>query len=159
MQCAAAGFDDEVAVMLTQSGSVDATDADGDTALFYAASRGRAQIVELLLQAGANPNVHRLWGGHSALAQAAAMSLPLSGSRCPPGTTMNDYWEVTLRLLRGGADPSDMYSQNIAAARHTDSGMELIREEHIASYMWLDNLIPVLVMSDSGMGLPHDRWP
>nr|WP_233613860.1 ankyrin repeat domain-containing protein [Leucobacter edaphi] len=135
MQCAAAGLDDEVAIMLTQSGSVDAVDSDGDSALFYAASRGRMRNVQLLLQAGANPNIHRRTGGNSALAQAAEMSVPSGGS--------SDHWQVALLLLRSGADPSDMYSRGIVPARHTDRGMLMIRQEHLRSYLAYDDIFPI----------------
>lgn len=151
MQCSAAGVDDEVAVMLTQSGDVNAVDADGDTALFYAAGKGQIRIVDLLLKAGANPNIHRIAGGNSPLAQAATMSLSFSGAAYPPGKTPDDYWAVTLRLIRGGAHPSDMYSRHIAAARHTDRGLQVIREEHITNYMWHDDLFPMQVNPHSGL--------
>lgn len=133
MQCAAAGLDDEVSVMLTQDGDVNAVDSDGDSALFYAASKGQVRNVELLLQAGANPNIHRHTGGNSALAQAAEMSV----------TYGSDYWQVALLLLRGGADPSDMYSRGIIPARHTDRGMLVIRPEHLRSYLSYDDMFPI----------------
>lgn len=143
MQCAASGFDDEVAVMLSQSGDLDAVDADGDSALFYAASKGQTRIVELLLQAGADPNIHRRTGGNSALAQSAVMSLSFNGAPHPRGKGPQDFWDTTLRLLRGGADPSDMYSRHIAPARHTDGGIQVIRPEHLQSYVWNDDLFPI----------------
>ena len=151
MQCAASGFDDEVAVMLSQSGDLDAVDSDGDTALFYAASKGQTRIVELLLQAGADPNIHRRTGGNSVLAQTAVMSLSFSGVPYPPGKSPNDFWDVTLRLLRGGADPSDMYSRHIAPARHADGGMQVIRQNHLRSYLWNDDLFPIQVNPHSGL--------
>ncbi|MBT2522780.1 ankyrin repeat domain-containing protein [Arthrobacter sp. ISL-28] len=144
MQCAAAGLDDEVSVMLAQSGDVNAVDTDGDSALFYAASKGQMRNVELLLRAGANPHIHRP-GGNSALAQAAGMSVAF-------GSDGGDYWQVALLLLRRGADPSDMYSRGIAPARHTDRGMLVIRPENLYSYLAYDDTFPIRVVRESFVG-------
>ena len=144
MQCAAAGLDDEVSVMLAQSGDVNAVDSDGDSALFYAASKGQVRNVELLLRAGANPHIHRP-GGISALAQAAGMSVAF-------GSDGSDYWQVALLLLRRGADPSDMYSRGIAPARRTDRGMLVIRPENLYSYLAYDDTFPIRVVRSSFVG-------
>lgn len=140
MQCAAAGLVDEVSAMLAQSGDVNAVDSDGDSALFYAASKGQVRNVELLLRAGASPHIHRP-GGISALAQAAGMSVAF-------GSDSSDYWQVALLLLRRGADPSDMYSRGIAPARHTDRGMLVIRPEHLLIYLAYDDTFPIRVVRD-----------
>ena len=47
---------DEVNALLKRNVPVDTTDAEGRTALFYAAQRGFATIAELLLSCGANKN-------------------------------------------------------------------------------------------------------
>ena len=52
-QCARYGELAEVSELLTAGVSVDAADADGRTALFFAAANGHAAVVQLLLANGA----------------------------------------------------------------------------------------------------------
>ena len=42
--------------------NVDVPDGGGDTALMYAADHGSQDIVDLLMKAGANPNLKDSWG-------------------------------------------------------------------------------------------------
>src|SRR6056297_3256410 len=46
----------------TISGDIDATDYSGMTALHYAAKEGNTQIVNILLEAGADPNIRTFSG-------------------------------------------------------------------------------------------------
>ncbi|MCS0639823.1 ankyrin repeat domain-containing protein [Streptomyces sp. LP05-1] len=70
-------------------GPAEATDEEGQTALYLAAVSGRVEILGPLLAAGADPG--RLSGVHG--------DLPLCGAAC------NGHTETVLALLAAGADP------------------------------------------------------
>lgn len=71
----------------------------GKTALHYAAWHGRAEVVELLLLAGASPNAVRLSGDTPLLEWVRG----LSNSH---GLTGRDYHRCAVLLLQAKADPS-----------------------------------------------------
>ena len=54
---------EDVQSYLSQGVSVDATDAEGRTALFFAAANGHADVVDLLLSKDADPNMANEQGG------------------------------------------------------------------------------------------------
>ena len=54
---------EDVQSYLSQGVSVDATDAEGRTALFFAAANGHADVVDLLLSEDADPNMANEQGG------------------------------------------------------------------------------------------------
>ena len=62
-QAARYGDLEDVQSYLSQGVSVDATDAEGRTALFFAAANGHADIVDLLLSKDADPNMANEQGG------------------------------------------------------------------------------------------------
>ena len=145
----ASGGDNEniVNLLLRYGANLELTDNDGDTALFYAASRGNPRVVDILLNAGANPNYHKVTGGNDPLA-VVNFAVPFGG-QLPPGRSPDDFWRVSLRLLRGGADPSVMYSGRVRPIRNTDRGTQIIALEDLHDFIWYDDLQPVLVSDDS----------
>jgi uncharacterized protein len=62
----------QIAAALERGADVNATDAQGTTALMFAAQKGLPQIVDLLIAAGADVNLHRRQFGTTALMFAAA---------------------------------------------------------------------------------------
>jgi ankyrin repeat protein len=72
---AAAGRADEVATLLAAGASVDAADADGDTALMKAVQAGRPAVAALLRRHGASLD-HKNRAGESARDVAAAKADP-----------------------------------------------------------------------------------
>ena len=110
------------------------------TALHAAASRGRGDVVRVLLEAGANPNIRTKTGGETALHQAAqhgfqdiVVELLRAGSdwrlKTATGWTalhcaMNaGKTDVARALIRSGADPHLKNDRGIAAkdvATHCD---------------------------------------
>jgi ankyrin repeat protein len=72
-----------------KSADVNAAEADGSTALLWAANLNDADLVSRLLKAGANPNVHNLLGS-TPLAEAA----------------INSNTEIIQALVEAGADPN-----------------------------------------------------
>lgn len=135
-----ASLAEEVRLMLTQGADPNEQDDDGDTALYYAASKGNTAIVQLLLGAGADPNVSPGRGGMTPLLYAAQASLPLTGTRLARGKTVQDYMAIVLALLRAGADPAQMYNHNLELFRHTDRGMLMIQRQHVQDYFQHDDL-------------------
>ena len=57
---------EDVQQHLSQGVSVDAVDVEGRTALFFAAANGHLEIVELLLEKEADPNIANAQGEHRA---------------------------------------------------------------------------------------------
>src|ERR1700730_13537183 len=78
-----------VDMIAKKSADVNATEADGSTALLWAANLNDADLVSRLLKAGANPNVHNQLGP-TPLAEAA----------------FNSNTEMIQALLGAGADPN-----------------------------------------------------
>ena len=72
MQSARLGNYSQVVNALKRGAQVDATDAEGTTALMFAAQRGATQIVDLLIATGADVDIHRRHFGTTALMFAAA---------------------------------------------------------------------------------------
>jgi cytohesin len=84
----------DIALLLCGSGSdINATNAKGMTALYWAASARQPGLVYHLIMLGANPNARRDDG-------STALSLV-----CAMATTLNDV-EVAKSLMVGGADPA-----------------------------------------------------
>lgn len=131
----------EIALMLMQGADPNTQDDDGDTALYYATSKGNLRIVQLLLNSGANPNLPPGNDGVSPLLYAAMASLPsITRQRLAPGTSAEDYKEIAIELLRAGADPGQMYDQNFELYRYTDRGILLIERQHVHQYLGYDDL-------------------
>lgn len=148
MLASGGGNENIVYLLLRYGANLELTDSDGDTALFYAASRGNPRVVDILLNAGANPNYHKVTGGNDPLA-VVNFTVPLGVQQLPPGRSPDDFWKVSLRLLRGGADPSVMYSGRVRPVRNTDRGTQVIALEDLHDFIWYDDLQPVYVVDDS----------
>lgn len=86
LRASGAGDTAQICALLDAGADINGADIDGDSALYYAASRGHSESVASLLKRGANPN---LVGTGTALSAAAAA-----------GNT-----QVVQLLLAGGADP------------------------------------------------------
>jgi len=131
----------EIRLMLEQGADPNAQDDDGDTALYYAASKGNLRIVQMLLHAGANPNLPPGSSGVSPLLFAAMATLAsITRQRLAPGTSAEDYKKIAIELLRAGADPSQMYDHNFELYRYTARGMLLIERWHVHEYLGYDDL-------------------
>lgn len=121
MMLAAGGGRDATVVELGVAGAdVNARDDDGDPVMFYAASRGRPDTVARLLALGAAPNVS---GGVSGSPLLVAASCASPVGRRPSGVPSSDYAEVVVKMLRAGADPSEMYASGLVLQR-SDGGFD-----------------------------------
>jgi ankyrin repeat protein len=111
---AEAGQWDEVRSLLADGADADAAQADGSTALLWAAYYGDAEAARALLGAGADPNVtNRL--GMTALAAAAG----------------NGYGEIVVLLLDAGADANEVLPEGdtplmLAARSGTLAGVDAL---------------------------------
>ena len=79
-------------VLSAAGADLDRLDDDGDSALFYAASRGRVDAVSLLLQRGANPSPGAGASGQTPMSIARILST--SNHPLPPGATRSDYGAI-----------------------------------------------------------------
>lgn len=135
-----ASLEPEIRLMLEQGSDPNAQDDDGDTALYYAVSKGNARIVRLLLDAGANPNLPPGSSGPPLLFAASAALPWLTGQSLAPGTSTEDYVEIAVDLLRAGADPGQMYDHNFELHRYIDRGIQCIPRQHLQDYLGFDDL-------------------
>ncbi len=85
--------------LLQQGGDVNAAQGDGMTALHWAALSGNADLAQMLLYAGANPNATTRLGGYTPLHVAAK----------------NAHAAVVEALLKGGADAKAATSDGTTA--------------------------------------------
>src|SRR5262249_33474306 len=94
-----AGHREVVALLLAQPGiKVDAQDQEGDTALMLAARHGSLDIVDLLLKAGANPNLATGIIPDAANTRFGCTAL-MSAARY-------GYLDIVQLLLKAGANPN-----------------------------------------------------
>lgn len=108
LMTAASQGDDELIRKLVQYGAkLESEDLDGDTALYYAASKRRASTVDLLLRLGAAPDPRSGTSGQTPLTIAASMF----------------ETEIVLALLRAGADAASMYRQGFELAFYAPRGL------------------------------------
>jgi len=108
LMAAASQGDDELVRKLVPSGAkFESEDLDGDTALYYAASKRRASTVDLLLRLGASPDPRSGASGQTPLTIAATMF----------------ETEIVLALLRAGADAASMYRQGFELAFYAPPGL------------------------------------
>ena len=104
MHYAVVGTAHAINELIQQGADVNAVDDDGDTALYYALSRDRAEIVDLLLDHGADPNITGRRGNPRQLAN-------------PLQVAADHGWnEVVSSLLRHGADINRQGSGGVTAA-------------------------------------------
>ena len=111
----------QVTTALERGADIDTTDAQGTTALMFAAQKGLTQTVDLLIAAGADLNLHRRQFGTTALMFAAAanridvVSQLLAqgvnvnasnedGSTALMGATLAGAKEIVALLLMAGAN-------------------------------------------------------
>lgn len=123
MLAAGGGHDGALIVLRGLGADVNAVDDDGDSVLYYAASRGRGKTTGLLLSLGADANPQRRPPGQTPLMVAAILAGP--GTRRPPGTSAADFERCVIELLRAGADPTAMYDAGYALQRAADGGLEI----------------------------------
>jgi ankyrin repeat protein len=122
--------------LIDRGAKVDAKDRKGQTALMWAAADGHSEVVQALLQAGADPRA-RLKSGFTPLLFAAregraeavevllkagadvadAITADHRGRGAPKNGTgalllavENGHFELALRLVKAGADPNDQRS-------------------------------------------------
>jgi len=122
MLAAGAGSDESVEELQRNGAKVNAFDSDGDSALFYAASRGRVSTVNMLVSLGADVSPEPNTSGYTPLGIAAATATPIVA--CPPGSTIREFRDIVAALLRAGANPSPMYSKGYVLYRPTSQGLE-----------------------------------
>jgi len=123
MKAAQAGAKEAAWILARAPGvELEAANANGSTALMFAAFEGRAAVADVLLKAGADIN-HRNKSGHTALMSAAA----------------HGYRNTVTLLLQAGADPTVQDAeQTTAAVFARDNGHEEIArliETAAASYV------------------------
>lgn len=147
MLAAGSGNDPEIRALYRAGFDVNAIDQDGDSVLFYAASRGRAQTIRLLLSLGANPNPAPGATAETPLTSAAQMSV---GGPRPPGTSGEDFRAVVVALLQGGADPSQIYERGYRLVYWDAHGLVVIRVEDVSAFVLRPDLSVMLLTSDQG---------
>ena len=119
---------------------------DGDSALYYAASKGRVSAVALLLTLGANADANP--GGRSPLTVAAHLASPL-GQR-PAHVSSSDYANIAVKLLGAGADPTAMYGTGLALSRETRQGVEIAPLDRVRQAVAINADWTVIYMTPSG---------
>lgn len=112
-----AALSDEILLALRHGADVDATDDDGDSALFYAASKGNVDAVRLLLEFGASPDLPPALHGTTALLFAALASLP-TGTPRAPGRTAQDYRDIALSPAGGRRPRAALRPKYLAGQIH-----------------------------------------
>lgn len=140
MVCAAVGDIEELHLMLEQGANVDQADDDGDTALYYAASKGNTAAVRMLLSAGANPNGANSTVTPLRIAARSCLS-NVTGQIIPPGRTHADFMHTVMALLRADADPAGIYDDNLILTRHTPQGIKVIERQHVSTYLHYNDLL------------------
>jgi uncharacterized protein len=121
IQSARLGNHRQITAALERGADVNATDAQGTSALMFAAQKGVPQLVDLLIAAGADVNLHRRQFGTTALMFAAAANRIAvvnqllakgvnvnaaneDGSTALMGATLAGAKEIVALLLIAGAD-------------------------------------------------------
>ena len=87
-------------LLLSAGANIDAQDGEGETALIAAVRQGRDEMVELLIDAGANPDIHRYVQGDTALLCLARKDF--NGS--PRSKGHGERLRLARRLIKAGAD-------------------------------------------------------
>lgn len=164
----------QVATAIDRGAEVDATDAQGTTALMFAAQRGFTEIVDLLLARGADVNLHRRQFGTTALMFAAAANQVAvvrqlleqqvdlnatneDGSTALMGATLAGATEIVELLIAAGADVlaidrDEDNALNIAIARnHSQIVGKLIAAGADIHYRRRDGKTPILTITDPGV--------
>lgn len=173
LQSAKVGNSRQVATALTRGAQVNATDVHGTTALMFAAQKGFTQIVERLLLAGADANVHRHQFGTTALMLAAganrlavveqllAQGVDVNatnedGSTALMGATLAGAQEIVAVLLAAGADVRQIDTDednalNLAISyNYPHIVRQLIDAGADLHYRRSDGKTPLLLMSAPG---------
>ncbi|KAL2752086.1 hypothetical protein ACRALDRAFT_213564 [Sodiomyces alcalophilus JCM 7366] len=97
----------EIAALLLESepGLLDLVDKGGKTALYMACEMGNEEMVEFLLQRGANPNICQTLQGSSPASGASVICTPLIVGIEVAATNFRKV-RIVEKLLRHGANPS-----------------------------------------------------
>jgi uncharacterized protein len=120
MYAARQGAHAAVTALVEANADLDATDPDGATALALAAINGHADIVSLLLDKGANPNVADRTGMTPLYAAVDLHTMQLGfGRPDPPPLVVAGSVEMVKALLAHGADPNARLSSRILKRIYT----------------------------------------
>ena len=116
-----------VRLLLSAGAALDAQDGNGETALIAAVRMGREEIVELLLDAGANPEIQCY--GHGGTALLCLARQDFNGS--PRSKEHGERLRLAGRLIKAGADieakeASGATSLNILAEFGTSEFLSLL---------------------------------
>ncbi|KAL9044129.1 MAG: hypothetical protein Q9214_002710 [Letrouitia sp. 1 TL-2023] len=98
------GTVDMLRVLLDHGADVNHQDRQGSSALHYAAANARSEIVTLLLDADANPNLTDMFGSSPLIRLAMGRPYYLAGKSWNPSS--KDREEATASLLAAGCDSS-----------------------------------------------------
>ena len=163
---AAAGRAGEVADLLSAGAEVDAVDADGTTALVWAARFGQVVSMEVLIAAGADvdlrcgsnawtPMMHAIHKHHAAAAvellDAGASVDGRAGAKALTMAAGYGNVELTRALLAAGVEPHDQMLTDAVGGRwdidYRFSGCETHTET-----------VRALIESSPGLRVPDDLW-
>jgi ankyrin repeat protein len=113
MAASRAGSVPGVRMLLDRGADVNATDGfQKQTALMWASGEGHLEVVDTLLQAGANPN---LKAHISSLTERRNADFPTGGFTALMWAARNGYEDVVRRLVKGGADLNLTNGDNASA--------------------------------------------
>jgi ankyrin repeat protein len=120
MYAARQGARGAVAALADARADLDATDPDGSTALTLAAINGHADVVALLLERGANPNLADRTGMTPLYAAVDLHTMQLGfGRPDPPSAVVAGSVDMVKGLLAHGADPNARLSTRILKRVYT----------------------------------------
>jgi ankyrin repeat protein len=120
MYAARQGAREAVRALAESKASLDAVDPDGATALALAAINGHADVVALLLEKGANPNIGDRTGMTPLYAAVDLHTMQLGfGRPDPPPSVVAGSVEMVKALLTHGANPNVRLSARILKRVYT----------------------------------------
>ncbi|MBB1496151.1 ankyrin repeat domain-containing protein [Propioniciclava sp. MC1595] len=150
LMLAAGGGRDSCIDLLNEAGAdLQGVDEDGDSVLFYAASKGHKTTVARLLDLGANVNPSPGRSGLTPLTVAAHMASPVGRER-PRAIPPSDYARIVVDLVQAGADATAMYHAGYVLQKQTTRGVEIAPLGQLVQMTTGDNSWSVGFLTEAG---------